>query len=56
MTVLVGCLGALAAFFVADMIWLSATVDRVYRPTLGDLAAARRNTATRSGVVKSPST
>jgi len=39
----VGYLGALAAFFVADMIWLSATVDRVYRPILGDLAAASVN-------------
>ncbi|MGD1016252.1 MAG: DUF2177 family protein [Roseiarcus sp.] len=43
MAVLVGYLGALAAFFVADMIWLGATVDRIYRPVLGDLAAASVN-------------
>lgn len=45
MTVLVGYLGAFAAFLAADMIWLGVMVGRVYRPAMGDLVAADVNLA-----------
>jgi uncharacterized membrane protein len=43
MTALIGYVAALAAMVVADMIWLGVMVDRLYRPTLGDVLAGSVN-------------
>ena len=43
MTAVVGYAGALAAFVIADMIWLAVMSERLYRPTLADLLAANVN-------------
>jgi uncharacterized membrane protein len=43
MTVIVGYVAALVAFAGLDVIWLSATVARVYRPALGDIVATTVN-------------
>jgi len=43
MTALIGYIGALVAMVVADMIWLGVMVDRLYRPTLGDILAGSVN-------------
>src|SRR5271165_7143173 len=43
MAIVIGYLGALAAFLVADMAWLGAMVGRLYRPVLGDIAAPSVN-------------
>jgi uncharacterized membrane protein len=37
MTYLAAYIAALLVFLLADMVWLSAMVDRLYRPALGDL-------------------
>ncbi len=36
-TYLAGYVATLIVFIVADMAWLGTMVDRVYRPTLGDI-------------------
>ena len=43
MTLIAGYVAALVAFAGLDMIWLSATVERVYRPALGDILATAIN-------------
>ena len=43
MTLIAGYVAALVAFAGLDMIWLSATVERVYRPALGDILATTVN-------------
>ena len=43
MTLVAGYVAALVAFAGLDMIWLSAMVERVYRPTLGDILATTVN-------------
>ncbi len=43
MTALIGYVAALAAMVVADMVWLGVMVDRLYRPTLGDVLAGSVN-------------
>lgn len=36
----IGYVGALVAFVGVDMVWLGVTVERLYRPALGDTLAA----------------
>ena len=43
MTALIGYVATLAAMVIADMVWLGVMVDRLYRPTLGDVLAASVN-------------
>jgi len=43
MTFLAGYVAALVAFVGLDMTWLSATVERVYRPALSDILATTVN-------------
>jgi uncharacterized membrane protein len=43
MPLLVAYVSALVAFLAADMVWLGAMVDRLYRPTIGDMMAANIN-------------
>ncbi len=43
MAMVIGYLGALAAFLAADMVWLGVMASRVYRPVLGDMAAPSVN-------------
>jgi len=43
MTLIAGYVAALVAFAGVDMIWLSATVERFYRPAVGDLLARTVN-------------
>lgn len=43
MTALIGYVATLAAMVAADMIWLGVMVDRLYRPTLGDILAPSVN-------------
>ena len=46
MAIVIGYLGALAAFLVADMAWLGAMVGRLYRPVLVDIATPSVNLST----------
>jgi uncharacterized membrane protein len=39
----VAYISALLAFFIADMVWLGAMVNRLYRPAIGDLMAEHIN-------------
>jgi uncharacterized membrane protein len=43
MTFIAGYVAALVAFVGLDMVWLSAMVERVYRPALGDVLATTVN-------------
>ena len=43
MTYVYAYLAALFGFFVADMVWLSTMVSRLYRPVLGDILLAGVN-------------
>jgi uncharacterized membrane protein len=43
MSYAIGYVAALAAFLVADMVWLGTMVSRIYRPALGDLLATGVN-------------
>ena len=43
MAMVIGYLGALAAFLATDMVWLGAMAGRLYRPLLGDIVAPSVN-------------
>jgi uncharacterized membrane protein len=43
MSYAIGYVAALAAFVIADMVWLGTMVSRIYRPALGDMLAAAVN-------------
>jgi len=43
MTYAIGYLASLAAFVLADMVWLGVMVSRIYRPALGDTLLAGVN-------------
>ena len=43
MTAVIGYVATLRAMVAADMIWLGVMVDRLYRPTLGDVLAGSVN-------------